>query len=235
MPDLPSQSRIANGILSRLSRADFRLLEPHLEHISLPLRKRLEVRDRRIDHVYFIERGFASVVADVSDRPTEVGVIGHEGMSGLAVVMGTDRSPHETFIQAAGEGWYMRASNLRQCMQDSRTMQAVFLRYAHVFNVQMAQTAFANARGKIEERLARWLLMAHDRLQQNELALTHEFLGIMLGVRRAGVTVALHLLEKRGLIETSRKVIQVLNRDGLRAACNGTYGVAEAEYKRLFG
>lgn len=231
---VPAQSQIANGILSRLSRADFRLLEPHLEYILLPLRKRLEYRNRRIDQIYFIEGGFASVVANTADRATEVGIIGREGMSGLAVVMGTDRSPHETYMQAAGEGWSMRASNLRLRMQDSTTMRTAFLRFAHVFAVQTAQTAFANGRGKIDERLARWLLMAHDRLEQDELPLTHEFLGIMLGVRRAGVTVALHLLEQRGLIETSRKAIRVVNRDGLRTAANGTYGVAEAEYRRLF-
>lgn len=235
MPSLPAQNKIANGILSHLSRGDFRLLEPHLEHALLPLRKRLEIRNKRIDHVYFVEHGFASVVAGTADRPTEVGIIGREGMSGLAVVMGTDRSPHETFMQAAGEGWCMRAGNLRLRMRDSETMRAAFVLYAHVFSVQTAETAFANGRGKIEERLARWLLMAHDRLQRDALPLTHEFLGIMLSVRRAGVTVALHTLEKRGLIEISRSAVKLLDRDGLRVAANGTYGVAEAEYRRLFG
>jgi CRP-like cAMP-binding protein len=235
MPTGPIQGKIANEILARLSRADFRLLEPHLEHVELPLRRRLEARNRRIDHVYFIESGFASVVANGSGRPTEVGMIGREGMSGLPVVMGTDRSPHETFMQAGGDGWCMRASNLRLRMQDSATMRMVFLQYAHVFSVQAAQTAFANGRGKIEERLARWLLMAHDRLLQKELPLTHEFLSMMLSVRRAGVTVALHLLQKRGLIQIGRSVIRIVDREGLLATSNGTYGVPEAEYRRVFG
>ena len=100
---------------------------------------------------------------------------------------------------------------------------------------QAGQTAFANGCAKLEERLARWLLMAHDRLRQKELPLTHEFLSIMLSVRRAGVTVALHLLQKRGLIKIGRRAIVVVDREGLLAACNGTYGVPEAEYRRLFG
>lgn len=99
----------------------------------------------------------------------------------------------------------------------------------------MTQTARANARNKIEERLARWLLMAHDRLGTDELTITHEFLSVMLGVRRPGVTVALSLLEKSGLISTDRGVISVLDRTGLKRAANGAYGVAEAEYNRVFG
>jgi CRP-like cAMP-binding protein len=108
------------------------------------------------------------------------------------------------------------------------------LHYAHVFMVQTAQTALANGRSKVEERLARWLLMAHDRVGGDDLNLTHEFLGIMLGVRRSGVTVALGSLEDSGHIRASRGVITILNRKALERAAGGIYGVAEAEFKRLF-
>jgi CRP-like cAMP-binding protein len=106
-------------------------------------------------------------------------------------------------------------------------------RYAHAFAVQAAHTALANAQGKIEERLARWLLMAHDRTTGDSLHLTHEFLALMLGVRRAGVTTALHALESNALIENSRGSIVILDRAGLEASANGLYGVPEAEYERV--
>jgi CRP-like cAMP-binding protein len=108
------------------------------------------------------------------------------------------------------------------------------LRYAQAFSVQLAQSALANAQGKLEERLARWLLMAHDRVNGDELELTHEFLALMLGVRRAGVTTALHQLEKRGLVSMARSSVVILDREGLQECSNGLYGTPEAEFERLF-
>ena len=125
------------------------------------------------------------------------------------------------------------ASLLRGLMEKSPALAAGLMRYAHVFAVQAGHTALANAQGKIEERLARWLLMAHDRLD-DELHLTHEFQSIMLGVRRAGVTTALHQLEKLALISTTRGCVTVLDRHGLEESANGLYGVPEAEFERLF-
>jgi CRP-like cAMP-binding protein len=109
------------------------------------------------------------------------------------------------------------------------------LLYAYAFSVQTTCTALANGRSKIEERLARWILMARDRIDIDELALTHEFLSLMLGVRRSGVTVALHLLVRAGLIQAHRGIITILDRQGLEDISNGSYGVPEAEYQRLFG
>src|SRR4030095_1660525 len=166
--------------------------------------------------VYFIERGFASVVANGTGRSIEVGLIGGEGMTGLAVVMGTDRSPHDTFMQVAGGGQRISSAKLRGAMEQSPALHRSFLRYGHAFVVQTAQTALANGRSKIEERLARWLLMAQDRLGGDEVPLTHEFLSVMLGVRRPGVTVALNLLEKQGLIRRMRGGVAILNRTALR-------------------
>ncbi|HEY6578658.1 MAG TPA: Crp/Fnr family transcriptional regulator, partial [Rhizomicrobium sp.] len=206
----------------------------HLEHAQLALDKRLEDHNKRVEQIYFIERGAASVVANAATRrPIEIGVIGREGVTGLAVIMGVEQSPYDTFMQIAGDGWCMRATNLRRRMKDSATLQAALLRYAYGFAIQTAQTAICNGRNKIEERLARRLLMALDRAETDALPLTHELLARMLGVQRPGVTLALRLLEKRGLIRARRRAIRIIDREGLRRISNGAYGVAEAELRRV--
>jgi CRP-like cAMP-binding protein len=214
-----------NRLLSSLSRQDFALLEPHLEVIDLPVRKVLEKRKKRVDHVYFIEAGFASVVANGSKKTSiEVGLIGREGMSGLSIVMGdVERAANETYMQAAGAGQRMPAANLRHAVATSHSLHQKLLRYAHAFLVQTTSTALANGRSKIDERLARWLLMADDRLDDDELPLTHEFLGLMLGTHRPGVTLAVQALEKERLITAQRGSITILNRRGLEKRSNGTY------------
>lgn len=214
----------SNRILSRLSRQEFALLEPHLEAVDLPVRKSLEARRKRIDQVYFIKSGFASVVANGTSKPSiEVGIIGREGMTGLAIVMGHDRAQHETYIQVAGRGLRISAAKLREADERSMTLHRAILRYAHAFLLQTTTTALANGRSKIEERAARWLLMADDRIDGDDLPLTHEFLGLMLGTHRPGVTIALQALEKAGLITTRRSHITIIDRKGLEKSSNGTY------------
>ena len=214
----------SNRILSRLSRQEFALLEPHLEAVDLPVRKTLEARRKRIDQVYFIESGFASVVANGTNKPSiEVGIIGREGMTGLAIVMGHDRAQHDTYIQVAGHGLRISAAKLREADERSVILHRAMLRYAHAFLLQTTTTALANGRSKIEERAARWLLMADDRIDGDDLPLTHEFLGLMLGTHRPGVTIALQALEKAGLITTRRSHITIIDRKGLEKSSNGTY------------
>lgn len=225
-----------NQILLRLSTADAQLVTPHLQPVDLPVLRYLERRGKPIEHAYFLERGFASVVADgASQRSVEVGLIGREGVTGLAVIMGSDRSPHDTFMQATGAGQRIGVANLLAAIRKSATLQKTLLQWCHTFLIQTGQTALTNARSKIEERLARWLLMAHDRQDSDQLDLTHEFIATMLGVRRAGVTVALRLLEKRGLIQARRGGIFITDRDGLMEVSNGAYGIAEGEYRRILG
>jgi len=235
MPGVPPR-QTSNRILARLSEPDFNLLAPDLETVDLPVRKRLEIRDRPIDYVYFVESGFASVVADAaSERSIEVGLIGREGVTGLAVIMATDRSPNETYMQLGGAGRRLAAAKLQAFMEGSATLRRALLNYCHAFYVQASHTALANGRSKLEERLARWLLMAHDRVDGDELTLTHEFLSIMLGVRRPGVTIGLSLLVNRGVIQSRRGVISIVDRGELEATANGAYGTPEAEFQRLFG
>ena len=215
----PSSNFRKNQLLAALSNADLALLQPHLESVELEVRKVLESPNKPIKHSYFIERGLASIVAGNSHKRLEVGLIGPEGMTGLPIVLGNDRSPHENFIQVAGEGSRIPADKLREAMRQSRSLEKAFLKFAHSFLNQTANTAFSNGTATLEERLARWLLMAHDRLGR----LTHEFLSLMLGVRRAGVTVALNYLEHRGVIRLSRSKIVITDRKGLKASANGTY------------
>jgi CRP-like cAMP-binding protein len=234
--EMPRATPLVNKILSALTESDLSLLTPYLKPVDLPLRKRLETPRRSIEHIYFPDKGFVSVVADGAPyQHVEVGLIGREGMTGLAVVLGTDRTPNATLVQNAGAGQRISADSLRGAMGKSSSLQPLLLLYAHAFLIQATQTAKANARCSLEERLARWLLMAHDRLDTDDLNITHDFLSVMLGVRRPGVTVALSLLEKSGLISTNRGVISVLDRAALKQAASGAYGVAEAEYNRVFG
>jgi CRP-like cAMP-binding protein len=187
------------------------------------LRKQLEIPNRNIEHVYFPTRGFASVVAKSSVGSIEVGLIGRESMSGLAVIMGASRTQNATYMQSAGAGYRISANHLRECMEQSPTLRLRLLRFGHAFLMQVAQTALVNARNKLEERLARWLLMAAERTDGNDLQMTHEFLAIMLGVRRAGVTIALGLLESKAIIRIGRGRITVLDPDALNKLSNGAY------------
>jgi CRP-like cAMP-binding protein len=230
-----SISKPANQLLLSLGRADYALLTPGLAPVELEVRRVMETANRAIAHVYFPDSGIISVVVSQNKDQVEAGIVGREGMTGTAVVLGNHRSPNTSYVQMAGRGRRISAKRFREALAASGTLRFVMQRYAHVFMVQLAQTAFANGAATIEERLARWLLMAHDRQDGDELHLTHEFLAVMLSVRRAGVTEALSELERRRLIRTRRGVVQIDSRKGLMKAASGIYGVPESEYKRLLG
>jgi len=225
-----------NHLLASLAPGDLAILAADFEALETPIRHVVEVPNKPISHVYFPIQGIVSVVATgPKDRKIEVGIIGCEGMSGISVVLGDDRSPNETFVQVAGSAIRVCVRTIHEAMEQSSSLRLCFSQYAQAFMVQTAHTALANGRAKVEERLARWLLMAHDRLEGDELPLTHEFLALMLGVRRAGVTTTLHFLESKKLISLDRRRIMMRNRAGLEAFANGLYGVPEAEYRRLTG
>jgi CRP-like cAMP-binding protein len=227
--------KTGNQILASLAAADLALLKPDLESVELPLRRQLELRGRTIEHIYFLDCGLASMVVSAgANHNIEVGIVGSEGMTGLPVLLGTDRPVHETFIQTAGHGWRITSEKLNAAIERSPSLHRCLLRYAHTLVTQMAYTALANGRYKIEERLARWLLMVQDRADGNSIRLTHEFLALMLGARRAGVTAALSDFQKRGVLRVVRGCITVQNRGALEEAANGSYGIPEAEYQRLF-
>jgi CRP-like cAMP-binding protein len=225
-----------NQLLASLSTDDLDLLEPHLASVTLGVRKPLETPNRRIEAVYFPESGFASVVAVQSNgKQVEIGLVGREGMTGLPIVFGNHRSPHSTYIQAAGTGKCISANELREATMSSLSLRNSLLKYAQAFGVQTSHTAISNAWAKMDVRLARWLLMAHDRIGDDALPLTHEFLSLMLGVRRPGVTDALNALRKQGLVSYQRGQITVRDRKGLERTAGDAYGIPEAEYRRLIG
>jgi CRP-like cAMP-binding protein len=231
-----STKRSPNQLLASLTVSDLALLQPHLTTVSLKLLHDLERPCKPIEHIYFMHSGFASVVAAVADDPrVEIGLIGREGMSGAAVLLGNGQSPHATYMQADGSGEQIEVRALRNAIDESKTLQRQFLKYIQSFMVQTAHTAIANARATLPERLARWVLMAHDRLDGPRLPLTHEFLRLMLGVRRAGVTEALKDLGERRLIEAGRGEIIVLDRAGLKRIAGKFYGLPEREHRRLIG
>jgi len=201
--------------------------------MALPVKKDIERPNRRIETICFMETGIASVVAVQSDETeVEVGLIGCEGMTGTAVVLGGDQSPHSTYVQVSGEAQRIAADELRKAMDASASLRNLLLKFVQVFMVQTAHTAIANARSRIDQRLARWILMAQDRTRSE---LTHEFMALMLGVRRAGVTEALQSLNRQKLIDNGRNQIIVLNRKGIERMAGKAYGTPEREYRRLIG
>jgi CRP-like cAMP-binding protein len=230
-----SRTPYRNKLLNVLSPSDLALLKPDLDRVELPRRKPLEYPNRPFDSVYFVEHGIASIVGKTGDTEVEVGIIGCDGVTGLSVILGNDRSPHSTYIQVSGDGQRLSVTALRAAMAKSSTLHAVLLRYVQIFMVQASGTAVANARATLEERLARWLLMAHDRIDGDALDLTHEFLALMMGTRRPGVTEGIHALTHAGLIKGQRGLITVIDREGLRKRAGKFYGAPEAESKRLIG
>ena len=225
-----------NQLLAAMSASDFASLRPHLKPLAMAVFKDMEQPKRRIDTVYFLEAGIASVVASQLDgTKVEVGLIGREGMSGITVVLGGSKAPNATYMQVAGEGQCILAKELRKAMGASESLRGLLLKFVQVFMVQTTQTAVANACAPINQRLARWILMAHDRIDNDTIPLTHEVLALMLGVRRPGVTEALQGLKRRELIDTSRNRILVRNRKGIQQIARGSYGVPEREYRRLIG
>jgi CRP-like cAMP-binding protein len=224
-----------NEVLTHLATDDLELLRPHLEPVDLPRRYSLADANRPIHSVCFIESGIASMTSTHRHEvPVEVGMVGREGVVNVAPLLGSDSSPTKAFMQVGGTGLRMDAGILTAAMDRSATLSRWMLRSTHVLMVQTASTVLANARATITERLARWLLMAHDRSDSEEIDLTHEFLATMLGVRRPGVTVAVNALEERGAIGVGRGRITILDRLTLEALANGYYGMAEAELRRLF-
>jgi CRP-like cAMP-binding protein len=226
-------SQYQNKLLAKLGKADIALLGP-MTHVDLALRDDLHKADAKVKYVYFPETALASVVATVSDSQIEIGLVGSEGMTGLALVLDDDRWPFDCFVQGAGSAIRFDASRFAKAIGASPSLRRVLTRYANAFATQVASTGIANGRALLEQRLARWLLMVGDRLGSS-FPMTHEFLAIMLGVRRAGVTLALQVLEGRGLIRATRGNVAIVDREGLCEGAGGYYGLAEREYDRLLG
>lgn len=230
-----SMMSIRNELLLLLDAQDLAALTPHFERVPLDRNFRLAKSHQPVDTIYFPEDGIVSIVSH-SQRggTTEVGIFGREGMSAINLLLGIDSSPQETFVQVPGTSALgISAQTLLEVYEASPSMRRILLRYVHVFTEQLVHTATSNAHHSLQERLARWLLMCHDRLDREEIALTHDFIAMMIAVRRTGVTDAIHILEGLGLIRARRGNITILDRAGLERHAGEAYGRPEAEYRRL--
>ena len=224
-----------NILLNALSPDDLELLRPHFTREKMHLRKVLTPSSGPIEHIWFPEGGVTSVVSHTSDNgPTEVGIFGRDGFAGTPLLLGADTSPHEVYIQVNGHtGLRIEATPFLAAVNGSVTLRIALLRYVQTFIIQTAQSAVSNAHQRIEARLARWLLMCHDRVDGDEIALTHEFMGMMIAAERSGVTVSLHVLEGSGMIRSRRGLVTILDRNKLEELAGDGYGRPEAEYRKL--
>ena len=231
------QSNVGNLLLRYCAPEDFELLRPHLTRQDLPTHTVVARPNEPIEFVYFPEGGVVSIVAEQEGGDkVEVGLIGLEGVSGTAVLLDAEQSPQTSMIQIDGApALIMEASRLVRICEERPSLRKLFLRFAQSLNVQAATTAAANAHLALPERLARWLLMCHDRVGGDQLELTHEFMSMMLAVRRSSVTVTLHALEGTRAIRGTRGAVTVLDRERLEEIAGHSYGEAEAEYRRLVG
>jgi CRP-like cAMP-binding protein len=160
-------------------------------------------------------------------------MVGFEGVVGVEALLGGELAAHEALVQSSGAALRLAPAVLKEAMHH-HSLRDAFLRFVHVFMIQSSHAAIAAGRARIDERLARGLLMWQDRIRQSEWHVTHEFLALLMGVRRQGVTVALHDLEGKKLIRSVRNRVQLLDRAGLESTANGFYGAPEDEYRRLF-
>jgi CRP-like cAMP-binding protein len=201
--------------------SEFRLIRSHLEYVDLPSHLSLCEPDELFQFAYFPNAGLVSIIVVLSDGKTvEAGLIGKEGIVGLPAVAGRKRSPLREVVQISGEGFRIKIGALRDLLKSAPTLDGSLKRYASVFGMQVAQTAACNRLHDVDRRLARWLLMALDRMDSGLLRITHDFLATMLGTDRSSVSVAAGILQKRGIIKYSRGIVKVLDRQRLEtSAC----------------
>lgn len=226
--------RPSNGLLAALPAPDLARLRRKVEPIALAPRQILHTAHAQISDVYFIESGMVSLIARLErGGAVEVGVIGREGLIGLPLAFGVGSSPDEALVQAPGLALRMDADAFRDELDRSPALMALLLRYQCVLHAHVARNAACNGRHLIEQRLARWLLTARDRLETCELPLTQEMLATMLGVRRAGVTTMLSAMQRAGIIGFSKGRIVILDPRQLESTSCECYAAIRREYGRL--
>ena len=231
--DRLDQSLIQNQILARTPVEAFAQLAPHLTRMTLKPRTILQERHRRVEQVYFLESGIASIFAwTQQDGPVQVGLVGRLGMVGVSAVLGITRSPHRTLMQTRGEAFALPASELTLAMDAHARFRVQLLNYVHFLLIQNSQFALCNARHELEARVARWLLLTRDRLDGSIIPITHDQLSMMLGVRRAGITEALASLAAAGALKRGRGEVEITDRAILEARACECYRIIAAERER---
>lgn len=233
-PALEARPRFRNHLLATLVPAALEALGPHLSGpVELAQGQTLHQRGHPIADVFFLEAGLASLIVGTMDGDVEVALAGREGLVGAAVLLDPEAvAVHQAFIQIPGSAWRVPSAALCRAVEQSPALRQHLLLYVHAIMAQSGQAAACNARHSVPQRLARWLLMAHDRVDGDELALRQEAVSLMLGVRREGVSLAAGALQAAGLIRQSRGRITVLDRPGLEAAACDCYRVLRAGQDR---
>ena len=225
-----------NRLLAALPDAEYQRLVPHLKHVPLSLKEVLHEVGEPIEYVYFPHRAIVSLLSTMDNgSQVEVGLVGNDGITGIPPVLGDNIATTTAIVQVPGSAMTMKASLLKTEFQQGGSLQSLLLRYMQALYAQVSQGAACNRLHRLDERLARWLLIVCDRVQSNELPMTQEFMSQMLGVRRAGVTEAANSLQQAGLIRYSRGKITILNRQELEVASCECYEMIKGEYARLVG
>ena len=231
-----SRSAVHNQLLAALPPAALERLVPNFCRVALPSRQGLYHPDMPIEAVYFPETGMISLVANMDDgMQAEVGVVGREGLLGVPLLLGVDTSFVEATVQVPGAALRMGAREFRHELEVNAPFRALLLRYNEAQQAQVMQTAACNGRHALEQRLARWLLMAHDRSAGDELPVTQDLMAMMLGVHRPSVTVAAGALQRAGLVRYSGGRVTVLDRPGLEAASCECYASVKKRFTALLG
>jgi CRP-like cAMP-binding protein len=223
-----------NRLLGALAAHDLATLQPLFETVPLRIHQTIAEAGAPVSHVYFLEGGILSMLAQSPEDRIEVGMVGREGAVGAAAVFGASRHVFGVLCQGDGSATRISASALQEAAADKPGILVLLGKYLQFLTVQIGQTAYANASLNIEARLARWILMTDDRSDSRTLSMTHEFIAAMLGTRRPGVTTAVHVLEGAKMIQAERGTIRVLDRSRLEDLASDAYGLAEAEYEKLF-
>lgn len=223
-----------NLLLASLGTRERRALLADDEAVELQAGARIMAAGQRLVHVYFPVDCAVSLLIEATRRPLlEIGLIGREGMLGVPSILGVGQSSVSGFVQTTGLAWRIEAEHFVRCLDASERLRRRMQRYVHVHMTQLTEAAACKHFHRLAERLARWLLMSADRLQSSELMLTHEYLSNVLGVRRAGTTLAARGLQERGLIDYSRGHIVLLDRAGLELAACPCYAREKKLYERL--
>ena len=226
--------RGANRLLAPLAVDSRARLAPHLEAIKLERGQVIHAAGAHIEHIFFIEQGLVSLVKPMSDGSVvEVGTIGVEGMVGLSALIGIDRALVDVVVQAPGTALRVRPDVLAEEMAVNPRFRDLLLRYGHALMLQFIQTAACNSLHSIEQRCCRWLLIAHDSARTSSFPLTHEFLAMLLGVQRAGVSVAASALQRAGIIEYRYGRVAIVDRHRLEARACECYEAIRAALDRL--
>jgi CRP-like cAMP-binding protein len=228
------RSSYKNAILASLPRAEIARLAPHLTPVELAVSVILQEAEQEITHGYFLESGLAAMVVEMANGNTvETAITGREGLVGLPILLGTTSMPSRAFIQIKGAGYKIKARQLREQVENCGTLHNRTHCYIQAHLMQTVQTAACNRLHDIAERLARWLLMCHDRMESDNFSITHEFLGHLLGTPRSTVTLAAGILQKAGLVDYSRGKIHIRDRQGLEEVSCECYSTITKECDRL--